>query len=623
MTHGRRVGKILRIDLGSRTVSPDVIPDEQYRRLFGGRGLIAHALLQETKQGLDPLGPENLLVFAAGPITGAPLSGTGRHGVGAKSPLAGGIASSEAGGYWGAELKRAGIDAVYVSGRAAEPVWLWIHDGTAEIRDAAPIWGKTTGEADAWLRSTLNDSKVRTSLIGPAGERLVRYANVVTDLSHFAGRGGLGAVMGSKQLKGVVVRAPGDSAGSTVADPDAVRAISKWMASNLSIVDHLHDSGTAAAILPQAYMGGLPSFNFREGQFAEAEAISGESMRDTILVGRGTCFACSVRCKRVVETDAPFSASRVYGGPEYETIAGFGSNSGISDLKAIAHANALCAANGLDTISASGVIAFAMECYESGILTRADTDGLELRFGDANASILLLQKIIGREGVGDSLAEGVARAAALIGKGAEGFALHVKGQELPLHEPRMKPGMGLGYAISPTGADHEHNMHDDDFVQESLHLRRAREFGDFGPLDVRDLGDQKVRLLAVYSNWQHLMDCLVMCRFLPYDVPQVVEIVRAVTGWDIDKWELLNIGKRAAMMARLFNVREGLKAGDDKLPKRFSEAIRTGPLAGVSLDPDIFGKALSQYYREIGWDAEGKPTQQALDDLEIGYLGGP
>jgi aldehyde:ferredoxin oxidoreductase len=615
------VGQILWVDLDEGSLSVESPPDEYYRKLFGGRALIAQCLLRGTPEGLDPLGPDNLLIFTSGPVTGTPVSGSGRHGVGAKSPLTGGIASSEAGGYWGTELKRSGFDAIVVRGSSPNPVYLWVSNGVAELRDATSIWGKTTAEADEWLKASLENDKIRTSIIGPAGENLVKYANINFDLRFFAGRGGLGAVMGSKRLKAVAVEAPRGKNKMALADRDLIRRVARWMGEHRELVEDLYDTGTPGGVIPLNYVGGLPSYNFREGQFEKAEAISGERMRDTMLVARDACFACTVHCKRTVELDHPFPVPRKYGGPEYETIAALGSNLGIGNLPLVAHINTVCSANGLDTISAGGAIAFAMECFESGLITKEDTGGIDLEFGNEDAMVWLIDRIIHREGIGDLLAEGVRTAAEEIGGDAHDFALHVKGQELPLHEPRLKQGMGLGYAVSPTGADHEHNMHDSDFTQRTLAFRKMLEFGDFEPMKVDDLGESKVRLFTYHCNWQHMVDCLIMCRFLPYDVQQTVDIVNGATGWNVDKWELLLVGERAATLSRLFNLREGISSEKDKLPKRFFQEFTRGPLEGVAIDPAAFRTALRNYYTEMGWDEEGKPGLKRMKELGIEEYG--
>ncbi len=363
-------GKILRVDLTNRKSEIETHDDAFYRTYLGGRGMVAHYLLTELPRGIDAFDARNVLVFAAGPLTGAAVSGQGRNGVGAKSPLTDGFGNAEGGGYWGAELKRARIDGIVVTRPAEKPVYLWIHDGGAEFRDAAHLWGKTTGETEDALRVELNDHAIRTALIGPAGEKLVRFAAIVNDRSHFVGRNGLGAVMGSKNLKGIVVRAKPGKGAMEIANPAGVQAISKWMGAHLDLVAGLHDHGTARIVRSLSKAGGLPSYNFRDGHFDANEKITGQTMSASILVKEETCFACAVRCKRVVQVkeSAHGAVDPLYGGPEYETLAAFGSLEGIDDLIALAKANELSAAYGYDTISLGVVIAFAKECLEPGIL---------------------------------------------------------------------------------------------------------------------------------------------------------------------------------------------------------------------------------------------------------------
>ena len=426
--------------------------------------------------------------------------------------------------------------------------------------------------------------------------------------------------MGAKGLKAVAVHASQAKRNMISADPSAARNLSKWMAENVDLIMDLRETGTSGNVTPVNYMGALPTRNFREGQFEGAEKISGERMLDGLLIGRETCYACLVRCKRMVEQESPYSISRRYGGPEYETIAGFGSNLGIDDLEILTYANMRCTALGLDTISASGTIAFALECYEQGIITEDDTDGKPILFGDKQSMIWLLHSIGDRVGIGNLLAEGVRRAAEIIGNGADQFALHVKSQELPLHEPRFKQAMGLGYAVSPTGADHEHNIHDTDFTQETGALNRMRSFDDFEPMKLDDLSPKKVKLFTYHTNWQHLMDCLVMCRFLPYNVEQIVTLVQGMINCNVDKWELLRVGERAATLSRLYNIREGIGKDQDRLPDRFFTPMTGGPLSGVTIDRNAFQIAMDQYYKLMGWDNHGRPTKNKMKSLSLDNL---
>ena len=606
-------GKVLRVDLTQRKVRTDEPDARFYRTYMGGEGLVGYYLLQEQKAGVEPLGPENHLIFAPGVVTGAPLPGSGRHGVGARSPLTGGFAASEAGGFWGAELKHAGYDAIVVEGRADRPVYLWVHDGQAEIRDAAHLWGKTTGEAQEMIRAELGDRAIRVAQIGPGGENQVLYASIINDLKDSAGRGGMGAVMGSKNLKAIAVRGHHPP---EMADREQVAALRRWFVDDWEAAGRpMFELGTAGGLSSFNETGNLPTFNFREGQFAGAGHISGEAMRDTILIDRDACFACPVRCKRVVRTEGRYQNDPAYGGPEYETLGALGSICGVDDLAAIAYGNQLCNAYSLDTISTGMSIGFAMECFEAGLLSEADTDGLRLTFGNAEAMVQMIERIARRQGLGDLLAQGVRRAAAAIGRGAEQYAMHVKGLELPMHEPRVKHGMGLGYAVSPIGADHMQGLHDTEYVS-----RAPTEVGILEPLPATDLSPAKVRLFVYRQTLYALLNSLLFCDFCDrYGLARLPEVVEAVTGWKTTAWELMKVGERALTLARAFNVREGLGRKDDRLPERFFSPHPTTEPKGVAVDREALARAVTTYYGMMGWDGDGVPTEARLHELGIGW----
>ncbi len=613
--------RILRLDLSSGDKEAEEPREIFYRRHLGGWSLIAHYLLKELKPDIDPLGEENKLIFACGPITGAPIAGSGRNAVGGKSPLTSLFGETDVGGYWGAEVKRAGYDAIIVEGRAKKPVYIWIHDDQVEIRDASHLWGCLTAPVQEAIQKELGDPLIRVAQIGPAGEKLVRFACVVNDLHHFAGRTGMGAVMGSKNLRAIAVRGREPL---PIADPEGLRVISRWLLENyMDRAGGLHDDGTAGGVEYLNKKGGLPTRNFQAGSFEAAEAIAGSTMTDTILVGRKGCFSCAIRCKRRVAAEEPYKVDPTYGGPEYETVAALGSNCGIGDLVAIAKGNELCNAYGLDTISTGSAIAFAMECFERGLLTGKDTDGLELTFGHAPAMIEMVERIARREGLGDTLAEGVKRAAEMTGPEAQRYALQAKGQEIPMHEPRWKQGLGVGYALSPTGADHCHNLHDSIYTKENRALREIRALGILEPLPVDDLSPAKVRLLLYVTDWQILANSLGLCAFLPYDFHQLRDMTNAVTGWNTSLWELLKVGERGHALARAFNAREGLTPEDDRLPRRFFSPLGadTPALEGVAIEEERFKAALITYYGMAGWDpATGIPTRERLEELDIGWV---
>jgi aldehyde:ferredoxin oxidoreductase len=543
--------------------------------------------------------------------------------VAAKSPLTGAFGEAEAGGWWIPELKFAGFDAIVIKGKANRPVYLWIHDGEAEIRDASQLWGKYSKETQEEIRKELGDERIRIALIGPAGEKLVRVSCILNELKHANGRTGLGAVMGSKNLKAIAVRG---KKRMEVADEEAVRRLTKWLKDTYEEpYFSIGNLGTSRVTTMLSEQGILPTLNFREGSFAEADVISGETMSKTILVRRGTCYGCFVRCKREVQVGEPYFVEPIYGGPEYETVAAFGSMCGIADLKAISKANQLCNAYGLDTISMGGLISFAMECYENGILTKGDTGGLELRFGNVEAMMRMLEMIGKREGLGDTLAEGICPAVEKFGKGAERFAMHVKGMPVPFHEPRGKVGVGLGYAVSATGPDHMEYPHDPFWATEAG-ISLLRPLGIFEPVDVFDLGPQKIRIFVYLQQYWNLLNSLGICAFTakpmgPQTLNGIVDYVKAVTGWETSLFDLLKVAERHANMARIFNLREGLTARDDTLPDRFFQPMEGGTLKGKKIDKEQFSKAIETYYEMMGWDPEtGIPKKAKLAELDLDWL---
>lgn len=615
-------GKILRVDLSRRTFEEEQVPEILYRRYLGGGALSLYYLLKELKPKVDPLGPENLLIFAASAVTGTPALGFSRYTVAAKSPLTGGFGEAEAGGWWGPELKFAGFDAILIKGKAEKPVYLWIKDGKAELRDASHLWGQLAAETHAMIRKELGDDRIRIALIGPGGEKLVRFACISNELKHFNGRVGLGAVMGSKNLKAIAVR--GEKKMPLFAPERARGVVKEVLETYKKNPGTMGELGTARAVMPLNAGGILPTRNFVSGSFEKAEAICGETMRDTILVNRGTCYACPIRCKREVKVEDPYKVDPLYGGPEYETIAALGSLCGIGDLKAIAMGNQICGAYGIDTISTGTTIAFAMECFGKGILTTKDTGGIKLEFGNAEAMLQMVEKIGKREGFGNLLAEGAKIAAEKIGKGAENYALHVKGQPLPMHEPRGKTGLGLAYALSPTGADHIEAPHDPMFASEAG-LKSILPLGIIEPIPALDLGSKKVRMFTYLQHFYNMFNSIGLCIFTavpfgPMPCNALVDYVNAATGWETSLWELMKVGERQSSMARIFNLREGFTEEDDHLPNRFFQSLEGGALEGKKIDPSEFKQAVKTYYQMMGWDERGIPLESKLAELELDWL---
>ncbi len=591
---------------------------------MGGSAVGVYYALKQMPAGVDAFDPRNVLVFAASPTTGAPVSGASRFNVTAKSPLTGAIGDSQAGGFWGPELKSAGFDAVVITGRAQKPVYLWIHDGAAELRDASAAWGKLTGEAQHIIRQELGDSRVRVALIGPAGERLVRFACIVNELKHFCGRTGMGAVMGSKNLKAIAVRGTNPPA---FADRDAVMEIARL--GGRRSVDHpgasvLREYGTAAAVLFNEKMGGLPTRNWTSGTFEGADRISGAAMKETVLQKNESCWACAVRCKRVVAAKEPYQVDPAYGGPEYETVAALGSYLGVDDLVAICKAAELCNKYGIDTISTGGTIAFAMECFANNIITIRDTGGVQLEFGSAGALLKMVEMIAKREGIGDLLAEGSAEAAGVLGRGADKFSICSKRQEFPAHMPRVKASLALAYACSPFGADHESSKHDVFMMSEPLmEDMTALGFRMVAPPD--DLSFEKARLLAYTQKLMSVLDTLELCHFCfgpgsLYSLTEMVGLVNAVTGWDTNLWELMLVGERRINLMRLFNAREGFTVDDDELPERVFEPLRGGRSDGNRIDKQQFEEARRTYYEIMGWcPATGNPTRTKVREMGLDW----
>jgi aldehyde:ferredoxin oxidoreductase len=589
--------KILHVNLTARTTWIEEPGDAFFRRYGGGRGFIAHYLLKYVPKGADPLGPDNVLVFAPGVLTGAPVPGAGRHSVGAKSPLTGGFGESESGGFWGAELKRAGWDAVVVHGVSATPVYLWINEGAVQFRDASHLWGKVTGVVQDAILAELGDPRARVAQIGPAGENLVRFAVIANELNEVAGRTGMGAVMGSKRLKAIAVR------GKTpvrLADAKGLNAVAKWVSSTMD-QNHraFHEFGTGAAMQGKSLEGGMPTLNYRLGAFEHVAKVDAVAVRDQMRVKMEACYACSVRCKKVVHIEQKQEAARQasetlyqgkgkvgvdplgryrvdprYGGPEYESLAAMGVNLGLDDLVAVCKSNEMCNYLGMDTVSLGATLAWAMECFEKGLLTLDDTGGLPLRFHDADAVVKLVEMVAHRQGIGDLLAEGSQRAARRIGRGSDAYLTTVKGMEMAMHDPRHMPVMRASYLLAPTGGDHMRQMD--------------------------------------YRNG--LRNQVALCHFLAYDDAQSLDIIKAVTGWDITPDEMTTTARRGLTLARLFNLREGFTRADDRLPARFSEDLPKHK----GLTAEQQSAIVTEYYVKQGWDSErGVPTAETIRALEI------
>jgi aldehyde:ferredoxin oxidoreductase len=614
-------GKILRTNLTTGKIETEVLEEEILRKFLGGRGLGAKILFEELSPNIDPLGPNNKLIFAVGPVTGAPFAGNSGYAVMAKSPLTELWGEAHAKGYFGTEIKNAGYDAIIVEGKAEKPVYLWIQDDNVKLKSAENLWGKVIGEVQESIREDLGDDKIRVACIGPGGENLVKYACIISDLYCAAGRCGMGAVMGSKNLKAVAVRGTGKiSFADETTFMEIVRSSIKKIVED---GENWQKDGTDGSLDDLHGTGRLPTMAFRKCTFDGADKITGETMTETILVKGATCPSCPIAHYRVVKAKKPYNIDPAYGGPEYETCGALGSLCMNDDLLVIAKANELCNKYTIDTISTGVSIAFAMECYEKGLLTKKDIDGIELTWGNKEAILQLITKIAYREGVGDLLAEGVKKAAEKIGEGSEKWALHVKGQELPMHEPRGKKGLGLSYATSNRGACHLQFQHDDFFENEGDLETRIGLTPALAPRHRLYTGPEKVKLVVIGENLYAVYDSLIVCKFTSYpwgglSIKNMVGIINSVTGWDITPSELITTGERIINLCRAFNIREGAKREDDSLPQRLMEPLPEGLFKGETISKEALDNMLDWYYDYRGWDKEtGIPTKTKMKELGL------
>ena len=600
------MGKILRIDLSKEKITNESLDLGVATEFIGGMGLGMYYLYRDLKPKIDPLGPENELVFVTGPLTGTLAPSSGQTCLVTKSPMTSTCLDTYMGGYFGPEIKFAGYDAIIVSGKSEKPVYIVIDSENVEIRKAEHIWGKTTSETEKIIKEEVGND-FRVACIGPAGENLVKFACIVSE-RRTLGRGGSGAVMGSKKLKAIAVRG---SKSIRIYDEDSfLKAVEKafnlikealekdFRVKGLAIV------GSAFGVLWIRSAGVLPTRNFSTGYFEDAEKISGEEMLEKGVYRRHiACYNCPIHCGKVSVVTSGKYAGTIIDGPEYETIGLIGSNCGISEISAVIKANYLCDEFGMDTISTGNVVGFAMECFERGILTLEDTGGIELRFGNGDAIVEIIEKIAKREGLGDILAEGVKRASEKIGKGSEAFAIQVKGMEFPSWEPRGLRGSGLAYATSHRGACHKRGIMGDELVSKSGLVTEGKA------MLVKKRQDE----VAVYFS-------LVVCRFATFVVPMSLwaEMLTAVTGFSYDENKLMMIGDRIETLTRVFNVREGFTRKDDYLPRRFyEEPAVSGPTKGIVFPREEYEKMLDEFYELRGWDKEGIPTKEKLKELGL------
>ncbi len=615
MQQGGYNGKILRINLTNGSTKVEELPSQVAKEYIGGAGFCIKYLYDEVRKGSDPLGADNKLILAPGPFTGTTVPCASRMAVAAKSPLTNALGVALTGGHFPAEVKFAGYDALIIEGRAEKPTYLWIKGKDVTFKDASTLWGLRTNDTQQIIKNDLNDQNVRIACIGPAGEKLSKISCIINEM-RAAGRKGLGAVMGSKNLKAIAVRGSGPVAVASKEKLSAARrGMTKAMKESPILYSQFSKLGTPMVVDATCALGIFPAKNFAEtGVFAPADSIGAE-VQMTRNTGAEHCYGCPVGCSQLkLARTSPYTGILAEG-PEYETMYSFGGETGVDNIDAIIAADRLCDELGLDTISAGVAIGFAMELFEKGILTTADTGGLDLRFGNHEAMVTLLRMIGYREGVGDLLADGVKAAAAKIGKGSEKYAMHVKGLELPGYDVRGAKAHGLNYATAYTGADHNRGY----AFQEIFGIPLPYAVDRFAVEGKGKLTkwNQDVRMVTC--------DCATMCAFLldmavtHMATKNTADLMEAVTGLSYTPEEIQQVGERLNNLARAFNVREGFTRADDTLPERLmTEPLKGGASQGNYISKRDLEKMLDEYYAERGWDVEtGMPTRGKLAELGL------
>jgi len=609
-------GKLLRVDLSKKNIDTEVVDEGLVRKYFGGSGLAGYLFTKEFDIQVDPLSPENPLFIVTGLLTGTPVLTACKTSVCSRSPLTGIWGEATVGGFWGAELKHSGYDGVIFIGRSDRPVYLWVCGETVELKNASEIWGNNTFESDRLMRAE-TDAKAKVMCIGQAGERKAKLASIMVEgtAARAAGRTGLGAVMGSKQLKGIVVRR---TKGFKLELADRSELMQSLQEISPSVVEYRKASklfGTNGAIGGSSDMGDLPVKNWQIGDWSEkVNKISGQRAVEKYLAKHYACHACSIRCGKELKWDEGLYSGIVNKGPEYETVAGFGSNLLIDDLKAVVTANAICNDYGVDTIGASAVIAAITEACDRKLITADDLDGIAPRWGDAEAMLELLTKLVSGDGIGKKLENGTQELAHWFGDEINDYILAAKGLDFALHDPRAFMSLGLSYATSNRGACHLEGM---------VHsIEWGTPLKDYGYEGVdRFSFDGKGKMTAISQNYMACMNALGLCKFifLGRVGPSIAnKWTRLVMGWDMSLEEFMQVGERLYNLKRLFNVKLGVTRKSDNLPKRiFTLALKDGGTKGHLPDID---RLLPDYYDARGWDEHGIPKSETIDALGLNHI---
>ena len=621
-------GTILRVNLTDKTVKKEPLPEYLATQFIGGRGFNSKILFDHLRPGVDPFSPENLLIFGAGPCTGTLIPCSGRFTISTKSPVTGGLGDANSGGHFGPQMKWAGYDMIIFEGKAEKPVYVWIEDDNVEIRDAEHLWGLDTWITTNEIIKDVGDPSISVACIGPAGENMVASAAIINEYARAAAKCGVGAVMGSKKLKAVAVRG---TKGIRVADPKGVVDVyfkyvrilkeeDEWWYNNFS------KYGTPMFVDQYQGLGALPTYNWSEGVFEKADELGVEKLYPKYVKKKRSCFACVLHCSPFILIEEGPYAGFTGEGVEYEAFTGFGSKIGCANIELVLAAGTMCDRYGIDYISCAEVIAWAFECYNRGILTKEDTDGLDLTWGNEDVVLELIRRLAYREGkIGELLALGSRKAAQKIGKGAEYYSMTIKGQQPGSMDPRVLAAWGFSYAVGNRGGDHlrTHLVCEYMFTPEEM----EKYVGTAAASDRFGWHVAKADLVVWSENMRTISNCMEHCTYFNRGAPRLyvefpVDALRAVTGLDWTYEKLVECAHRIITLERAFNVREGFSRKDDYLPERFyKEPLTKGPGRGKVVPRDHWEKLLDRYYTLRGWDTKtGWPTRETLEKLGLKYV---
>ena len=624
-------GTVLRVNLSTGAIEKQKFDEDFYRMYMGGGALGTYFLLKETASDIDALAEQNILTIAPGVTTGAPVSGVSRCCVTALSPVTGAIGDSQTGGNIGPMIKRAGYDAIVISGKSKTPVYLLVEGQDVQIKQASHLQGQNVLDVYDVLTKELGGGKLSILQCGPAGEKLVRFACLVADLNDVAGRTGMGAVFGSKNLRAIAVRGENKI---NFADNEGLRKLGRLASERLpdsGFPTTLSKYGTPGVVGFQAEAGNLATHNYSRSYHQDYKNLDGATFEPSIGTGFTTCFGCVVGCRRKVKAETPYQVTDRLGGPEFETLGLLGSNLDITDPVAVAKANELCNNYGIDTITMGGLAAYLFESAEKGLITPEATEGKSLGFGDPEALIWLIERVAGRKGIGDVLAEGFEAAIEHFGQQTAAYAINVKNNGLAVHMAQVKPSQALMYAVCPIGPDHMSSEHDwllasDSEARKGLGIFKSAQPASAEQSGIREAACSyemdKVRMTVYTQYFYSMLDTLCLCMFCwgpgnLFNYRELEDLLCYTTGWECTLWELMKVGERRVNMMRQLNAKRGFAREDDRLPERLGKALPDGPAKGKHVDSEAFEKMLDEYYGLMGWDSKtGNPTDAKL--LELG-----